>query len=156
MKKAAVNGKYKKQILIKNGGEHAMIKRSAWNWSGVKIIKQIVVHGEPAENLIDEYYKNDDVRHFEETIVLIRAQSFDHAYKIAEANAKRDNEPYPNIYGQMVFWKFIDAVDCFLIGDEIKSKTEVYSCFYTAETSTEHFMEKYYKDESGCRIARHL
>lgn len=138
------------------GGEQAVVKKSAWNWFGVKLIKQIVVQGEPAEDLVDEFYTNNDLRHFEETIVLVRAQSFDHAYKIAETNAKLDNTTYPNVYGQMVSWKFIDAVDCFLVGDEIRSGIEVYSCFHSTNNNTEEFIEKYFTHENGCQIARHL
>lgn len=133
-----------------------MIKKSAWNWFGVRIVKQIIVQGEPDKNLIDEFFTNDDIKHFEETIVLVRAQSFDHAYKIAETNAKLDDETYPNIYGQKISWKFIDAVDCFLIGDKIKSGIEVYSCFHVSENNAKEFMEKYSTIENGCRIARHL
>ena len=133
-----------------------MIKKSAWNWFGVRIVKQIIVQGEPDKDLIDEFCTSDDVKHFEETMVIVRAQSFDHAYKIAETNAKLDNETYPNIYGQIVSWEFIDAVDCFLIGDKIKSGIEVYSCFHTTKNNATEFMEKYSTIEGGCRIARHL
>ena len=133
-----------------------MIRKSAWNWFGVKIVKQIIVQGEPDKNLIDEFYTNDNIKHFEETLVLVRAQSFDHAYKIAETNAKLDDETYPNIYGQIVSWKFIDAVDCFLIGNEIKSGIEVYSCIHSTVNNANEFMEKYSTIENGCRIARHL
>jgi hypothetical protein len=62
-------------------------KRSSWDWYGVKIIKQIIVEGEPDEKLIDEFYDDDGKQHFEETLMLVRAQSFDHAYKIAENKA---------------------------------------------------------------------
>jgi hypothetical protein len=35
--------------------------KSYWGFYGVRIIKQIIVSGEPDSNLIDEFY-NDDIR----------------------------------------------------------------------------------------------
>lgn len=111
-------------------GGSKMSKNSAWNWYGVKIIKQIIVEGEPDKDLIDEFYTNDDEKLFEESIMIVRAQSFDHAYKIAETNANKATNRYLNVYNQQVTWKLIKAVDCFRIYNEIKSGAEVYSCFH--------------------------
>jgi hypothetical protein len=135
------------------------MKNSAWNWYGVKIIKQIIVEGEPDETLIDEFYEDDGKRQFEESLMLVRAQSFEHAYKVAENKAKKDDGFYPNIYGQQVAWQFVEAVDCFLILDELKSGAEVYSCFHTTskETTTEDFLNLWFRNsDKGCRKARHL
>jgi len=128
--------------------------KSNWGFYGVKIIKQILVSGEPDPIYIDEYY-NDD-QYFEESIMIIRAQSFEHACKIAKKKATEDEEPYENIYGQKVVWKFIGTVDCFEIWDEIKSGAEVYSCFHSAnknETASE-FINKRFTPADGCRKAR--
>lgn len=133
-----------------------MSKNSAWNWYGVKIIKQIIVEGEPDKALIDEFYTADDEKHFEESIVIVRAQSFDHAYKIAETNANKATVCYPNVYNQQVTWKLIKAVDCFRICDEIKSGAEVYSSFHSTKSNVEDFISKYLTNENGCQIARHL
>jgi len=136
-----------------------MKKQSGWYWYGVKIIKQIIVCGEPDENLVDEFYDDDGKQHFEESVMLVRARSFDHAYKTAENKAKKDNEPYMSIYGQQVTWKFIRAVDCFLIIDELKSGAEVYSCFHLTakDTTTEDFINTWFDSaEEGCRPARRL
>jgi hypothetical protein len=63
------------------------MKNGTWNWYGVKIIKQIVVEGEPDETLPDEFYEDDGKQQFEESLMLVRAQSFEHAYKVSETNA---------------------------------------------------------------------
>lgn len=55
------------------------MKNSAWYWYGVKIIKQLIVEGEPDEMLLDEFYEDDDKQQFEESLMLVRAQSFEHA-----------------------------------------------------------------------------
>jgi hypothetical protein len=131
--------------------------KSNWDFYGVRIIKQIIVEGEPNPTLIDEFYEDDNEQHFEESIMLIRAQSYEHAYKIAENKAIKDETPYPNKYGQKVVWKFIKAVDCFVILDELKSGTEVYSCFHTtskSETASE-FIKKWFSPSGGWRKARH-
>jgi len=104
--------------------------KSSWDYYAVRIIKQIIVEGKPDPKRIDEYYDDDDRQSFEESIVLVHAQSSEHAYKIAEKKATQDENPYPNMYGQQVLWKFIKAVDCFLILDELKSGAEIYSCFH--------------------------
>ena len=63
-----------------------MSKTSSWNWYGVKIIKEIIVKGEPDINLIDEFYEDNNEKYYEESLLLVKAQSFEHAYKIAEKN----------------------------------------------------------------------
>ena len=143
-----------------------MKKRSSWSWYGVKIIKQIVVSGEPDVNLIKAAekrgldYVEDSKQEFEELIILVKAQSFDHAYKTAEKITNNDNEKYLNIYGQEVEWKFIDAVDCFNLFDNIlRTGTEFYSCIHSTdkETSPEEFIAKWFCTEDSCRRkGRHL
>ena len=105
-----------------------------------------MIEGEPDPSLIDEFYDDDDKQDFEESIMLVRAQSFDHAYKIAEQKATKCEAPSTNIYGQQVLWKFIDAVDCFIIYDELKTGAEVYSCFHSThkDTTAEEFIQKWF------------
>lgn len=135
------------------------MEKSNWNWYVVKIIKKLNIKGNPKKELLNEYY-DDTTQHFEETAVIVKAQSFEHAYKIAEKNALSDNSSYSNIYGQEVSWNFVKAVDCFLICDEIKSGTELYSCFYKVPKSInddEFIKNNIFKDvEEGCRMARSL
>jgi len=91
-------------------------------------------------------------------VILVRAQSANHAYKIAEGRVIHDEGLYTNIYGQQIRWKFVEAVDCFLIRDEIKTGVEVYSCFYIAEKGTtgKAFLDKnFLRDmQEGCSVAR--
>ena len=122
--------------------------KSKWDFYSVKIIKQIIVEGEPDPNLIDEFYDDYDEQHFEESILLIRARSSEHAYKIAEKKATESEEPYTNKYGEQVVWKFIKAVDCYEILDELKTGAEIYSCLHATdrnETASE-FLEKWFSE----------
>jgi len=118
--------------------------KSNWDYYGVKIIKQIVVEGEPDPALLDEFYEDDDKQMFEEAVMLIHAQSFDHAYKVAKKKVEEAEKPYPNKYGQQVTWKLVDIVDCFLILNKLASGTEVYSCFHTTQDNAKDFMNKWF------------
>lgn len=143
-----------------------MKRQSNWSWYGVKIIKQIVVMGAPDAELMEEAktygldFAEDCKQVFEESIMIVKAQSFDHAYKIAKKTTNIDNEKYLNIYGQEVEWKFIDAVDCFHLFDDILiTGTEVYSCLHSADknTTADEFINKWFSSsEYECRKARHL
>ena len=126
-----------------------MKNKSNWNYYGVKIIKQIIVIGEPDPSLVDEFYYDDGMQTFEESIMLIRAQSYVHAYKIAERKTTEFEEPYQNKYGQQVIWKFIKAIDCFLICDKLVSGTELYSCLHTTnkDVSVNDFINKWFNND---------
>ena len=134
--------------------------KSNWKYYGVRIIKQIIVEGEPDPTLIDDkFYDDIDEQHFEESIMLVRAQSFEQAYKIAEKKTTKYEEPYQNMYGQKVEWKYIQSVDCYSIGDDLESGTEVYSCFHTTgkNVTANEFIEKWFDSSisDGCIKARH-
>ena len=120
-----------------------MKNKSNWNYYGVKIIKQIIVSGEADLDLVDENFLCDQKQHFEESLMLVRAQSTEHAYKIAEKKSKIE-VPYQNIYGQQVVWKFIKAVDCFLILDELISGSEMYSCLHSTDDNVDVFLNKWF------------
>jgi len=123
------------------------MKSSNWNYYSVKIIKQIMVLGKPDPDLIDEFYGDDGKQHFEESLMLVHAQSPEHAYKIAQKIAIKDEKPYPNKYGEQVIWKFIKAVDCYMILDKLTSGTELYSCLHTVDKyeSAIDFIDKWFR-----------
>lgn len=126
-----------------------MKRQSNWNYYGVKIIKQIVVEGEAIPELIDENFAEETGQLFEESVMLVRAQSFEHAYKIAEKKTLEFDEPYKNPYGQQVTWKFIEAVDCYYIGKELVSGTEVYSCLHNVEAdlTADKFIDTWFRQD---------
>lgn len=121
------------------------MKRSAWQYYGVKLIYQAMIVGDPILERVDEEYSNTHT-FFEESVVLVHAQSFDHAYMIAEQKSKDHVEPYRNRYGQTVKYQLVDAIDCFLIGDKIANGMELYSSITPVEkeiASDEYLMQKY-------------
>ena len=121
-----------------------MKKKSNWDYYGVKIIKQIMVEGEPDPTLINEFYADDGKQLFEESIIIMRAQSSEHACNLAEKKAIALGKPYPNAYGQQVIWKFIKTVDCSLIFGKLASGAEVYSCFHSTNDTADEFINKWF------------
>ena len=124
-----------------------MPRKSAWNYYGVKIIKQILVEGEPDPAKLDDEYEEATLQSFEESVMLVHAQSFDHAYRLAEKISTRYDQPYENPYGQTVTWKFVEAVDCFELFDQPCHGVEAYSCFHETRigVTPEEFLDKWFQ-----------
>ncbi|GLC30612.1 DUF4288 domain-containing protein [Clostridium omnivorum] len=123
-------------------------RKSKWEWYSVKLIFESIISGEPEPEIIDRNYTNI-YRNFEESIIIVRAQSFDHAYKIAEKKASSMEMEYTNPYGETVSMKFVEAVHCYLIGNEsLDSGTEVYwrQLRVTKDMGTEAFLDRYYPE----------
>ncbi|BFJ01306.1 MAG: hypothetical protein PME_37410 [Priestia megaterium] len=57
-----------------------------FQWYGVKVLYKYLIVDKPNIEKIDENYEEHQI--FEESILLIKAQSFDQAYEIAEKNVK--------------------------------------------------------------------
>lgn len=110
--------------------------RSAWEFYAVKLIHRAVVEGEPIPERVDERY-SDTHQFFEESVVLVRAQSFDHAYTVAERRAGRGEREHRNPYGQTVRWELVEAVDCYRVGEEVGDGVEVYSRYTPVEKAVE-------------------
>jgi hypothetical protein len=119
-----------------------------WEWYSVKLIFENIISGEPEPNTINKDYTNI-YKTYEESIIIVKAQSFDHAYKIAEKRALQNEIEYTNPYGQLVKCKFVEAIDCYLIGDEaICTGVEVYWRLLRVDKNIdkEEFLDKYYPD----------
>ncbi|MDP4088477.1 MAG: DUF4288 domain-containing protein [Bacillota bacterium] len=126
-------------------------KKSKWEWYSVKLLFESALFGEPNTDKIDDNYHND-VKLYEECVVVVRAQSLDHAFKAAEANAKKYEMEYYNPYDQLVICKFVDFLDCFRLSEEeIKSGTEVYSrsMEMPVKEKTEEIIKAYFPEFSG-------
>jgi len=119
--------------------------KSFWNYYGVKLIYHFTVTGQPIAERIDENY-SDTHTFFEESVMLVKARSPEHAYKIAEHKANDYVDTYTNLYGQTVKLKLVDAIDCFSIIDDLISGTELYSSILPVKreiTPSEYLMQKY-------------
>ncbi len=119
-----------------------------WEWYAVKVLYESVVSGNPSPEKVDEdYYEEFDM--YEESIMLIKAKSFDHAFSIAESIAIKSEHSYKNMYDEDVKKRFIEIIDCYnLIDDNIKSGTEIYSRFLNVPTGipTKKIISHYYPE----------
>ncbi|MFB2346678.1 DUF4288 domain-containing protein [Priestia megaterium] len=117
-------------------------------WYGVKVLYKHLIVGKPNPEKIDENYEEHQI--FEESILLIKAQSFDQAYEIAEKKAKECEDSYTNVYDQTVKFQFIESLDAFLLfeEDEFPSGTEVYSRFLhiPKEESLANVLSRHYPE----------
>ena len=76
----------------------------------------------------------------EESILMIKAASFDDAYEKAERYAAESGicDAYRNCKGQLVTLEVVSYADCFLVFDDDEEVTEVYSSIKKPnETMTE-------------------
>jgi hypothetical protein len=81
--------------------------------------------------------------------MLVKAKSFDHAYEIAEAKAKENEDEYINLYGEKVNYVFAEAIDCFnLFDEELETGTELYSRFLDVpkDLTRDEFLDQYYPE----------
>ncbi|GAA5042792.1 hypothetical protein GCM10011506_45650 [Marivirga lumbricoides] len=111
---------------------------------GIKNVFQFSIEGAPDNSLVDSNYKKN-YQAFEESIMLVTADSFDDAYEVAKKKAREAEDTYVNIYGQTVLIKFIDSVDCYSISEsELENGMEVYSNIIETDTLTSP--KKYIED----------
>ncbi|MBD3919510.1 DUF4288 domain-containing protein [Paenibacillus sp. PR3] len=97
-----------------------------------------------------ELEENEDTDTYEESIILIKAETKDVAVLIAEKKGKEAEIAYKNLCSEEVKWKFIKVVDVYEIIDEtIESGTEVFSRFILVPQKTElkDVLNRYYQEE---------
>ena len=120
-------------------------RESSWSWYAVKLLYESTITGEPNKEKIDDHFSNE-FKLYEERIIVIRAQSSDHAYKKADEVAVKDEMEYKNPYDQLVKSRFVNSLNCQeLFDNEIKSGTEIYSRLFKVpvEEKTEKIIETY-------------
>lgn len=128
-------------------------RKSSWEWYAVKLLFESTLSGVPNQEKIDEHY-DSGFKLYEERIVVVKAQSSEHAYKKADEMSKVSEMEYYNPYGQLVKCKFVDSLNCQrLFDDEIKSGTEIYSRLLKVpvEMETEKVIETYVTETLSCK-----
>lgn len=102
-------------------------------WYSVKLLYRFSVTGEPDN--VDMYY-SDDREIFEETVMLVKAETFEGAYAEAERIAAEHKDVFKNRYDQTVEYKFAESLDCYCIGETLESGAEIYSSIKGAPKGT--------------------
>lgn len=128
-------------------------KKSKWEWYAVKMLFENIIFGEPNPDKLDANY-NSESKIYMERIVLVRAQSKEHAFRIADSNAGKYEREYNNRYDQLIICKFIALIDCFHVEQgQIRTGTDVYSRFISAplQEKTENIIKTLFPEFSTCR-----
>lgn len=133
--------------------------RNRSNWYGVKLLHKFLISGMPVQNRIDEHFHDSKV-FFEESVLLVKASSFDEAYEIAEKSARDYNDIYTNKYGQTVKQEFYKSIDCFILYGSPKNCVEVYSNYFLEKQNDdeEFLIDKRYENctVEELHLLRHL
>lgn len=100
------------------------------NMYAVKLLFESVHSGEPNPTKMDEDYEKDCDTLFEESIILVKAHSFEEAHALGEQIAIQSEHTYDNMYGEQVTWTFRKLLHVFEL-DETPFETgkELYARF---------------------------
>ncbi|CUB10079.1 hypothetical protein BN2127_JRS1_01864 [Bacillus cereus] len=70
----------------------------------VKLLFESVHSGEPDPTKVDEHYEENHDTLFEESIILIKANSLEEAHALSEEIAIQSEHTYVNMYDEQVTW----------------------------------------------------
>lgn len=100
------------------------------NMYAVKLLFESVHSGEPNLTKIDEHYEESHDTLFEESIILVKANSIEEAYELGEKIAIHSEESYDNMYGEQVTWTFRKVLHVFELDDTpFETGKELYARF---------------------------
>ncbi|EOQ08911.1 hypothetical protein KQ3_04019 [Bacillus cereus B5-2] len=100
------------------------------NMYAVKLLFESVHSGEPDPTKIDEHYEENPDTLFEESIILVKANSIEEAHELGEKIAIHSEESYDNMYGEQVTWTFRKILHVFELDDTpFETGKELYARF---------------------------
>ena len=96
----------------------------------VKLLFESVNSGEPNPSKIDEHYEENHDTLFEESIILVKANSLEEAHELGEKIALQSEDTYDNMYGEQVTWTFRKVLHVFELDDTpFETGKELYARF---------------------------
>ncbi|MFE6134682.1 DUF4288 domain-containing protein [Bacillus sp. NPDC057893] len=96
----------------------------------VKLLFESVHSGDPNPSKIDEHYEENHDTLFEESIILVKANSLEEAHELGEKIALQSEDTYDNMYDVQVTWKFRKVLHVFELNDtSFETGTELYARF---------------------------
>ncbi|MGX5495952.1 DUF4288 domain-containing protein [Bacillus toyonensis] len=115
----------------------------------VKLLFESVHSGEPNPSKIDEHYEENHDTIFEESIILVKANSLEEAHDLGKKIAIQSENTYDNVYDQQVTWKFQKVLHVFEL-DETPFETgkELYARFLHVKKNetVDTVVKKYYPE----------
>lgn len=116
-------------------------QNTSLNWYGVQLLFESIVLNSPY-----------DQKTYEESIIIVKANSLEEAALKAEEKAINEEVDYQNVYGNLVRWKFVKIVEIYeILDNDLKQGTEVFSRYIIADKndSLEMVMERYFPQDSS-------
>ncbi|PEC19706.1 DUF4288 domain-containing protein [Bacillus cereus] len=115
----------------------------------VKLLFESVHSGEPNPSKIDEHYEENHDTLFEESIILVKANSLEEAHKLGEKLAIQSELTYENVYEEQVTWKFRKVLHVFELDDTpFETGKELYARFLHVKKNetVDTVVKKYYRE----------
>lgn len=115
----------------------------------VKLLFESVHSGEPNPSKIDEHYEENHDTLFEESIILVKANTLEEAHELGEKIALQSEDTYDNMYDVQVTWKFRKVLHVFELNDtSFETGTELYARFlHVKKNETVYTVVKQYYPE---------
>ncbi|CAM3951152.1 DUF4288 domain-containing protein [Bacillus wiedmannii] len=100
------------------------------NMYAVKLLFESVHSGEPDPTKVDEHYEENHDTLFEESIILVKANSIEEAHELGEKIAILSEESYDNMYDEQVTCTFRKVLHVFELDDTpFETGKELYARF---------------------------
>lgn len=100
------------------------------NMYAVKLLFESVHSGEPDPTKIDGHYEENHDTLFEESIILVKANSLEEAHKLGEKIAMQSEDTYNNMYDEQVTSTFQKVLHVFELDDTpFETGKELYARF---------------------------
>ncbi|MED0947582.1 DUF4288 domain-containing protein [Bacillus mobilis] len=115
----------------------------------VKLLFESVHSGEPNPTKMDEHYEEHHDTLFEESIILVKANSLEEAYKLGEKIAMQSEDTYDNMYDEQVKWTFRKVLHVFELDDTpFETGKELYARFLHVKKNetVDTVVPKYYPE----------
>lgn len=118
-------------------------------WYAVKVLFESVHSGDPLPDKSDADDSDDNLKLFEESIILVKALNESQANERAALHAKKGEHEYLNAYGVSIKVQFVRILHTFeLNDDELTDGTEIYARFIHArnENTAMDIIKRYYPE----------
>ncbi|MGE7886276.1 DUF4288 domain-containing protein [Bacillus cereus] len=115
----------------------------------VKLLFESVHSGEPDPSKTDEHYEKNHNTLFEESIILVNANSLEEAHELGEKIAIQSEHTYDNMHNEQITWTFRKVLHVFELNDtSFETGTELYARFLHVKKNetVDTVIEKYYPE----------
>lgn len=119
------------------------------NMYAVKLLFESVHCSEPNSTKIDGHYEENHNTLFEESIILVKANSLEDAHELGKKIAMQSEDTYDNMYDEQVTWTFRKVLHVFELDDTpFETGKELYARFLHVKKNkaVDTVVQKYYPE----------